>query len=159
MANEKTVNQAINTMKELNDKAAKLVRKFKASACTDVTGFGLLGHLIEMIEGSKMSAQINIENIPYINGVKNLAIAACIPGGTNNNYEFTASKIKYDNKISEIDKLILNDAQTSGGLLICIDAKHKTKAIEYAKNIGLTYFAEIGTVVEKEDYVLEVLLN
>ncbi len=157
LANEQSINEAIKTMKGLNDKAAELVRKFSASACTDVTGFGLMGHLCEMMEGSKLSAKISADNIPLISDVENLALAGCIPGGTNNNYEFTKEKINYEDNVSEIGKLILNDAQTSGGLLICIDAKYKNDAIDYAQEIGLECFVEIGVVEDKGDYLIKVV--
>lgn len=156
LANQQSVNEAIALMKELNNKAADLLNKFSANACTDVTGFGLLGHLSEMLEASKLSANISLQNIPLIHDCKNLAIADCIPGGTQNNYAFTKNKVKYADNISDIDKMILNDAQTSGGLLICIDAKHKTEAINYAAQLGMQYFVEIGNVVEKLDYTIFV---
>ncbi len=157
LAGEKSVKEALDVMKGLNDKAAELLNEFPVSACTDITGFGLLGHLTEMLEGSQLSAQIFAENIPLISDVKNLAAAGSIPGGTTNNYEFTAKKITYDSKISDIDKVILNDAQTSGGLLISIAEKYRNQAIEFAQKIGLSCFVEIGKVEAKADYVVKVL--
>ncbi len=157
LASEKSISEALAIMKELNNKASDVVNNFPVSACTDVTGFGLLGHLTEMIEGSKLSAVVFAKNIPLISDVKNLAAAGSIPGGTTNNYEFTSNKIQYSPEISDIDKMILNDAQTSGGLLICIAEEHKNKAIEFAKEIGLSCFVEIGRVEAAADYTIKVV--
>ncbi|NJO92107.1 MAG: selenide, water dikinase SelD [Chloroflexia bacterium] len=137
-----TENEAINTMKELNRKAAELIQKFSVNACTDVTGFGLLGHLSELAEASCVSAKIFLDEIPLIKGCNELALADCIPGGTKNNYEYTINKVEYDANISVLDKMILNDAQTSGGLLICLPAKFKNDFIGAAEQMNLSALKE-----------------
>jgi len=149
LASKESENKAISSMKELNDKAAKLVQNHPVNACTDVTGFGLLGHLAEVTEASKVSATIFLDKIPLLEGCKELALADCIPGGTRNNYDFVKEKLDYENTISEIDRLLMNDAQTSGGLLIFAAAEYKEELITAAAQMGLTCFEQIGQIIEK----------
>ncbi|RLD80653.1 MAG: selenide, water dikinase SelD [Bacteroidetes bacterium] len=144
-------------MSELNAKAAEIMKKFPVSACTDVTGFGLLGHLKEMTTASNVIAEINYGQIPFINGVFDLAIADIIPGGTKNNMEFVSSKVVYDKNISELEKLIINDAQTSGGLLISLPLQYKDEFIQKCKERGIKYAAFIGTILEKGDGKIHIV--
>jgi selenophosphate synthase len=107
-------------MLELNADAANLMSLFPVNACTDITGFGLLGHLKEMMEASGVGSIIYSSKVPIIEGVYELATAGAIPGGTRNNLDYVSANVKWDENIPEITKLILCDAQTSGGLLIAI---------------------------------------
>jgi cysteine desulfurase len=111
---------ARNVMLELNADAANLMSLFPVNACTDITGFGLLGHLKEMMEASGVGSIIYSSKVPIIEGVYELATAGAIPGGTRNNLDYVSANVKWDENIPEITKLILCDAQTSGGLLIAI---------------------------------------
>lgn len=120
MATDKQAQQALEVMITLNAKAAKVMEAFSVNACTDITGFGLMGHLNEMMSGSGVSCIINMAQVPLIDGVFELAMAGAVPGGTKNNFEYVAPHIHWNDDISDIQKLILCDAQTSGGLLIAI---------------------------------------
>ncbi|MEP7108737.1 MAG: selenide, water dikinase SelD [Ferruginibacter sp.] len=120
---------AATQMMQLNKIGEALGKVKGVSAMTDVTGFGLLGHLVEMAEGSGLSALINFDNVPVIiNDLKNYVDQNSIPGGTNRNWESYGEKI---GPITEYQKAILADPQTSGGLLIAVNPS----AIEEVKNI------------------------
>jgi selenide,water dikinase len=105
-------------MSKLNSIGQKLAECKSVKAMTDVTGFGLLGHLIEMCEGSKLSANINFDKIPRIADVDQYINQDCIPGGTHRNWESYGHNVDLNN---EKYKAILCDPQTSGGLLIAVD--------------------------------------
>lgn len=106
-------------MSELNRAAAEALEGFEVHACTDVTGFGLLGHLKEMTSGSVCDAEIEFEKLPFLPEVKSLATAGVIPGGTFRNLDYVEGKVDFG-KHPRINRLLLSDAQTSGGLLIAL---------------------------------------
>lgn len=120
MLDENSILELKNTMIELNKAASETMNEIGVSACTDITGFGLLGHLLEMMNASGKTAVIEMNKVPLLNKVLDLAASGIIPGGTKNNYEHTFKHVRYSNDISELRQLILNDAQTSGGLLISV---------------------------------------
>ncbi|MEN8122375.1 MAG: selenide, water dikinase SelD [Bacteroidota bacterium] len=159
MVDAKLAQKATNIMSELNAKAAEIMSHFPVNACTDVTGFGLLGHLKEMTTASNINAEILYDKIPFIDGVFDLALADIIPGGTKNNMEFVSSKIIYDKNMSELEKLIINDAQTSGGLLISLPEKCKDDYLEKCKEKGIKYSTFIGTILEKGNGKIRVIKN
>jgi len=109
---------AIFAMEKLNDTARNAAVIYKIRAGTDVTGFGLLGHLHEIASGSNVDIIINSVDVPLMNGVEKLASKGYIPGGTYCNHDYLTDYIVYDKKVSELKRLILCDAQTSGGLLL-----------------------------------------
>lgn len=140
--------KATRIMSELNAKAAEVMQSYPVSACTDVTGFGLLGHLKEMTTGSMVQAEVYYRQIPFIEGVFDLAMADVIPGGTKNNLDFVSSKVSYGKNISELEKLIINDAQTSGGLLVSVPEQYKDEFIAECKAKGLADTSYIGKITE-----------
>ncbi len=111
---------AVDVMKSLNAGASGLMNKFAVNACTDITGFGLMGHLKEMVIASGTNVEIDSGKVPLIDGTFELAAAGSIPGGTRNNLEFIEDIAEWSEGITDLMKLILCDAQTSGGLLISI---------------------------------------
>ena len=117
--------EAVNVMTNLNSGGAKAMNAVGVNACTDITGYGLLGHLLEMCEGSKISATIECNEIPLIQGVFELAQKGFIPGGTKRNLDHVIPNVNFSKNISQEQKYLLADAQTSGGLLI---SAHKDKA-------------------------------
>ena len=130
LADEQTARAARETMAALNAGAAEAMESFNVNACTDVTGFGLMGHLKEMVEASGVKAEIFANQVPLIEGVRELAIAGAIPGGTKNNLDFVKDVVRWDNQIPDIMKLLLCDAQTSGGLLVSLPEKEAGKFID-----------------------------
>ena len=112
----------IQVMSRLNRAAAESMRKYTVHACTDVTGFGLLGHLHEMTQGSKVDARIALSSVPIIPEARDLAAMDVIPGGTLNNLAYVETHIDIDDMIDHVSRILLADAQTSGGLLISLPA-------------------------------------
>ena len=146
---------AAKQMMQLN-KVGEALGKIKGvTAMTDVTGFGLLGHLVEMAEGSGLSAVINFEKVPLIiKDIKNYVGQNSIPGGTNRNWDSYGEKIS---TLTDFEKAILADPQTSGGLLIAVDVN----AVEEVKNIllqnGLEKFTTpIGYLTAQQDKIVSV---
>ncbi len=133
--------RAIAVMSELNRAAAEAAADCAATACTDVTGFGLLGHLKEMTEGSGVDAEIRVDAVPVIPGTRELAAADIVPGGTINNHAFVSPVVDWDPSVSRTDQLLLCDAQTSGGLLIAVNEK------DAAKLMGILEGRGVGTAI------------
>ncbi len=117
---DKLIDYVSELMATLNKYAAETMCNFDVHACTDVTGFGLLGHLREMILNTKMGVKLDFDMIPFIPEARDFAVAGIIPGGTKNNLDWVAKDIIWRKNRSEIDKLLACDAQTSGGLLIAV---------------------------------------
>lgn len=142
-------NDLFRVMARLNKDAAEAMQAVGAHACTDVTGFGLLGHLLEMMNGAQTSAQIDFHAIPFLPGVLESAIAGAIPGGTRDNFEFTKPSCHYAGEITPLQQLLLNDAQTSGGLLIAV-AEEKAEELKAELRLRqVPTIAVIGRVLER----------
>ena len=120
IASEQQADSAVRTMVHLNAGAARAMKRIGVKAATDVTGYGLLGHLGEMIRAAAVSAVIEAEDVPILDGVHELAEAGVVPGGTRRNLEF-ASRFTTFGELDETTRIILADAQTSGGLLVAVD--------------------------------------
>ncbi len=106
-------------MKTLNRQAAEAMIEAGVKGATDITGFGLLGHLQEMVARRGVSARISLADVPFLEGVKDLAKFS-VPGGTRTNLRYLEGKVGWGPGISETEKLMLADAQTSGGMLIAV---------------------------------------
>ena len=119
----------IRVMSSLNMEAAMVMREYAVHACTDVTGFGLLGHLHEMTLGSKVDARITLSSVPIIPEARDLAGMDVVPGGTLNNLAYVESHIVFDDRIDRVNRLLLADAQTSGGLLISLPGDQAEKLL------------------------------
>jgi selenide, water dikinase len=114
------VDRAISQMTALNDVAARVGRRFGVHASTDVTGFGLLGHLRHLVEASGLAATIEAAAVPLLPGVVELARGGCLPGGSRRNLRYAAPITSFDDGLDEALRLVLADAQTSGGLLLAL---------------------------------------
>jgi len=156
MLDEDSRKQLVATMAGLNKGAAEAMQVVGAHACTDVTGFGLLGHLLEMMNGSLTSAIINAGQVPFLPQVMELATSGVIPGGTKDNLAFTAPYVTYAETISRTRRLMLNDAQTSGGLLISIRSDKAAELLDRLHDGGVKVTAVIGRVIEKAETVIRV---
>jgi cysteine desulfurase NifS/selenium donor protein len=142
-----TKEKLISTMLELNRKASECMLKYNVSACTDVTGFGLLGHLKELTEGSQVDAEIYANQIPLLPETENLAAAGVIPGGTKDNRSFVDYCAQFDDAISETWQYILCDAQTSGGLLVAVSAKDAEALLADLHSEGIKESRVIGKII------------
>ena len=120
LADEAVARRLVATMRRLNKAAAEAMEETGAHACTDVTGFGLLGHLREMAAGSGLDAEIEAGAVPVLEPARELAAADVVPGGTLDNLEHVSPFVDWSPGLSRVDRLLLADAQTSGGLLIAV---------------------------------------
>ncbi len=152
VATDDIIQVAIESMSTLNKYAADILKQVKVHAVTDISGFGLLGHLREICEASKVSAKINFKNLEYLPGTKKLAKDGFVPGGTKRNLDYVRDITRFNNKLTEIDMLLTSDAQTSGGLLICLSEK---EAKTFISNVDFPV-SIIGDIIKTEETLIFV---
>ncbi len=138
--------RAIVQMKVLNRDASLVMTEVGVDACTDVTGFGLLGHLWEMCTASKVGATVYLPDVPVLSEAWKIAEAGTIPGGAYSNREYVASKVTFDLKIGDVSQLVLCDPQTSGGLLIAVPPDKADELVASLKAAGTPAAAIIGEI-------------
>ncbi|MCL6604898.1 MAG: selenide, water dikinase SelD [Paenibacillus sp.] len=134
-------------MSTLNKTAAEVMSSFEVHACTDVTGFGLLGHASEMAKGSQLGLVIHKDDVPMLPRVRELAEKGFVPGGTKNNFAHLEGSIIYPDEMDQIDRYILCDAVTSGGLLISVASEESELLLQQLKDAGVEA-AIIGEVTD-----------
>lgn len=145
-----------NIMSELNSKAAEVFQKFPIRACTDVTGFGLLGHLYEMLANSHVSARIVISQVPIISRTIEMVRRDVVPGGTDANLDYLCDQISWEDQVAPIYRIILCDAQTSGGLLAAVPLAVAEELIQELHNSGIRQAAIIGRFENAAQYKIFV---
>jgi selenide,water dikinase len=128
---------------------------FPVSACTDITGFGLLGHLHEMTSASGVDAEIVARSVPLLPGVTEMASAGAVPGGTRNNLDYVSPHITWPAGFPEFRKHILCDAQTSGGLLIAVPETLAPQMIRDGLQAGVN-MQQIGIIAGAGSGKIEV---
>ncbi len=146
----------LDSMKRLNKAGAEIMQVFGVKAATDITGFSLLGHALKMAQASKVTIRIESSDIPVLSGAYELAESGCIPGAAFRNLEFVEKDCEFAKDIDYTMKMICCDAQTSGGLLMCID---EWKADECKCNLidrGYQSAEIIGRVIAKKEKSLIV---
>ncbi|MBN2697796.1 MAG: selenide, water dikinase SelD [Bacteroidales bacterium] len=151
-----TKNIVIQSMSELNGKAADIIRNYSVHACTDITGFGLVGHLSEMTVASGMDAELFADQVPLFDETLNFAAGNVVPGGSVNNLNHFSKHVNWDQSISPIMQIILCDAQTSGGLLFTVPGNEKDRIIEALKKAGIHSAAHIGNCTGNGDGKISV---
>ena len=149
LVDEKAYNKAIHVMSTLNKFAKDAMIKVGVNSCTDVTGFGLLGHALEMAEGSSVSLKLFSKDIPVISEAIEFAKMGLVPAGAYSNMSFIGDKVSFDQSVSQEIKDILFDPQTSGGLLISVN-KDKAKQLIEELNGSPTEFNIIGEVINQD---------
>jgi selenide,water dikinase len=142
------VEAAVACMTTLNDGAARAAREAGVRAATDVTGFGLLGHLRAMLSASGCAARVNAGAVPLLPGVRALARAGHVPGGTRRNLESLLATTTFDPALDAIDRTVLADAQTSGGLLLAVAPERLEALLAALRREGTPAAAVVGTVTE-----------
>ena len=145
-APEESIIAAIESMSTLNKDAVLALDGLQVNAVTDITGYGLLGHLKEICQASNVTANIFFQNLKFFPGVEYLVKKGLIPKGTRRNLEYIKNYLDFDSHLTEKDLLIASDAQTSGGLLISLPKKD---AEQFINIFGPTAF-RIGEIIEKE---------
>ncbi|MBN1350770.1 selenide, water dikinase SelD [candidate division KSB1 bacterium] len=143
---KETAETAINIMSTLNRIPAEVMQQFPVTAATDVTGFGLMGHLKEMTTGSNVTAEIYYDAVPLISEAFLLANSGVIPGGTEANYEFVSQYVDWDNAIPHAGRYLLCDAQTSGGLIIAVPKSKAHLLVDELRREGVDDAAIIGQI-------------
>jgi selenide,water dikinase len=139
--------EAVKWMTLLNSAASELAGMVGVRAATDITGFGLIGHGIEMAEASDVGLEIDIENVPFFSGARDYAKLGTFPGGTMDNQEFFRDRVEFAAGITEPEQLLLFDAQTSGGLLMAVPEELFDGMTDLANSSEIPFW-RIGTVRE-----------
>ena len=156
MLDEKLQKKAIETMISLNDIAGQGMNMTQVNSCTDITGFGFLGHAFEMAKGSDVSIVIDSKAIPIIEGTIENAKMGLVPAGAYRNQAFIGDNVEFEKDIPVYMKDILFDPQTSGGLLISIEKENANKLLDYYSKNLKTEFNIVGQVTEKQEKYLIV---
>ena len=157
VAPEDVMARAIESMSALNAGACEAMLNVGVNACTDVTGFGLIGHIHNVLQASHVGANIYLNRIPVLDGVWDLLEKGIAPGGTHRNRTSLGHLVDWQPGISELSQLLLFDAQTSGGLLIAV-APEKTEALVGELKAKQTISAVIiGEIIDDTNYQLHVV--
>jgi selenide, water dikinase len=136
----------IETTTRLNDAGPALAELAGVHAMTDVTGFGLLGHLLEMCRGSRLGARLSVRRIPLLPNVLAMAATGCVTGASARNWTAYGDEVRLDAQLESAHKALLTDPQTSGGLLVACTAEAAPLALDIFRQHGLADAAVIGVV-------------
>ena len=147
------VGLACEWMCTLNKPGSRFGKLAGVTAMTDVTGFGLLGHLVEMADGANLTAQLDYAAVPRLPGVDYYLAEGCVPGGTLRNFDSYGEKIA---PITDAQRDLLCDPQTSGGLLVAVTPEGEAEFLAVAAELGLN-LAPIGQLVARQTYAVEVM--
>ncbi len=153
---EKWVAEAVKIMTFLNRFAAEVMLDVGIDACTDITGYGLLGHLYELVHASKTGAKIYLSKVQVIDFAWELARQRIVPAGTLANLKFIQDKVDWEGGITEEAKIILSDAQTSGGLLIAVAKEKEQKLLDRLISKGVPNPVVIGEIIEDKRCRIQV---
>ncbi len=143
-------------MAQLNKDAAQIMKRYNVHACTDVTGFGLLGHLLEIVRASQVCARLWLDCIPLLDGARELAAQGHLPGGLNANRRYTAPHVRMAEAITPEQDALLYDPQTSGGLLICLPRSQLQACLQAIKAV-YPQSAIIGEICPPAEIAIEVV--
>ena len=151
MAEKSQIDEVVTVMTSLNKKAKEVIENYPISACTDITGFGLAGHAMEMAASSKVTFEIDVNKVPYIDGALEMAKMGLVPAGTYNNKDYISGDVESIN-IEECYLDLMYDPQTSGGLLITLAESEVENIMKDFENKNMdTKVAVIGRVLEKQE--------
>jgi len=151
-ADEQDVFEAVQWMKQLNKTASQLANEFSLRGGTDITGYSLLGHGMEMAEASGVSLKFGLADIPFVSGARKYAKQGIFPGGAFDNKKHFESKVKFADPIAEPDQMLLFDPQTSGGLLLGVPGANLDaflqRALEMEQAVWVVGGVEAGEGIE-----------
>lgn len=157
MASEAAAKEAVTVMSSLNRKAKEAAEEFQVNACTDITGFGLLGHCAEMAQASGVTFEISAPSVPCIQEAADYAKMGLVPAGAYNNREYSGALVD-TGEVEEYYTDLFYDPQTSGGLLFSVPQNQAEGFIEALDKQGMdTRFAVIGQVIEKQDKLIRLV--
>ncbi len=147
----------LESMKQINKAAVPIMQKYGVKCATDITGFGLAGHALKLAQASGVGVRIKASALPFFDGVVPLLELGCIPGACFRNLEFVEAHCRFDAAISYENKMLVMDAQTSGGLLICCPPENALRMIDELKHAGYAHSKVIGEAVPDNSGQLELL--
>ena len=151
LVSEEVREKAIQSMVTLNKRAAELMQEFEAHSCTDITGFGFLGHAWEMAKASEVTLEIEMNHVPVLPGAREYANFGLVPAGAYQNREYLQGKVEFQGQIDQVDQDLLFDPQTSGGLLIALSGENAQKFLAaYPEGVL------IGRILEKSSGIIKV---
>jgi len=149
VVDEKTIAKVTECMATLNDKASELMQEVGIHACTDITGFGLIGHTVQLAQNSQVGINIDIASIPFFPEAGDFAKQGLCPGGLHRNREFYSPHVKIISEVPTHIQDILFDPQTSGGLLICLAPEKSERLLSKLRQAGIEDAAIIGEAVSQ----------
>jgi selenide,water dikinase len=144
---DREIQSCVEVMTALNDGAAAVALTQGATAATDVTGFGLIGHLRNLIDASGVGAHLDVTRLPILPGALELAAQGAVPGGTNRNLDSVA--VEWSDDVSAAERLICADAQTSGGLLLTVGEDHVRGLVAALSRAGTLAYRAIGEITRE----------
>jgi selenide,water dikinase len=150
LASKKTIEKVTSLMTELNKTASEVMVQLGADACTDVTGFGLMGHLHEMVASSGVTARIYASSVPVLDEVWQLLEKDCVPAGSKANKKYADQCVLWHHDVDEPMRMALCDAQTSGGLLLAVSSETADQMLASLHEAGVHAAVIIGKI-EKGD--------
>jgi selenide,water dikinase len=136
-------------MASLNKKASELMQELEVHACTDITGFGFLGHACQLARNSQVGIKVSSGSVPVFAEVENFAKAGLRPGGLGRNKEFYGKMVEFSKQVPDYLQDILFDPQTSGGLLISLPSEEADLLVDRLKKAGILEAAIVGEVISK----------
>jgi len=157
LASEDLIARVSSSMATLNRRASELMLEAGVHACTDITGFGLLGHAVQLAESSQVSLKLHLASIPCFPEVAGLAQQGLCPGGLFRNKDYYLSKVAFSESVPDHMQDILFDAQTSGGLLICLEPSGAETLLKRLHAAGVTEAAVIGEVSPRTPVTVHVV--
>jgi selenide,water dikinase len=157
MASEKSVREMVASMIALNQTASEQMKAFGAHACTDITGFGLIGHALEMAIASRVGMIIDSKKIPLLSDVMKYAGLGLIPGGAHSNSQFFSCRVEVDSVVSNSMMDILYDPQTSGGLLISLPGDRAEGLVKALGREGEAPVSVIGEVIAEPEGKIRII--
>jgi len=147
MASEEEIQEAINVMAYLNKDAADGMKKVHVNACTDITGFGLIGHLYEVAKASNVTIEMQADSVKILKGARDHAEMGLIPAGMYKNKKYVGDQVEVSSTVETVIEDLLHDPQTSGGLLISLPADQAEILMEIYKDSLKTDYSIIGRVL------------
>ncbi len=149
VVDEETIARVTKCMATLNDKASAVMQEVGVHACTDITGFGLVGHTCQLARNSRVGVNIHLASVPFFPEAGEFAKRGFCPAGLHRNRQFYSTTVKIANEVPRHMQDILFDPQTSGGLLICLDSSKAELLLDRLRQIGVADGTLIGDVVSK----------
>lgn len=150
-ASAASVRAAVASMIALNDTASAIMRTFPVHACSDVTGFGLMGHAFEMASGSGVTIVLEARKLPLLPGARRLARLGCVTGGSKRNREYLKHKTAFDRSVGDDLIEVALDPQTSGGLLMALPSGHAVALVDRLRSNGIDEATLIGHATTAEE--------